>query len=454
MQSSSVARTHPNSDPATLIRDLREARGHLCRVTAHLTGERLLGPCLAIVNPPLWELGHVAWFQEYWCLRRKPDGNAGASVMAGSDALYDSARIAHSRRWSLPLPSLAETQAYQTEIIGRVIDRIESEPENASLLYFVRLAAYHEDMHSEAFRYTCQTLAYEDPLSDTRSPDRRPGGECVSRQSSARRSDRETFVDAPADAELPGGVFELGAARDGAFVFDNEKWAHEVFVQPFRMSRTAVTNREFLEFVESDGYARREWWSDEGWRWLREAGRTAPTYWTKGDGSWLQKRFDRVETLVGDEPVVHVSWHEAQAYCAFAKRRLPSEAEWEFAAAHDRASGAKRFLPWGSQPPSPSHANLEGGGLAPVTAYADGDSAGGCRQMIGNTWEWTASAFAPYPGFEADPYREYSEPWFHTHKVLRGGSFATSRRLVRNTFRNFYLPGRADVFAGFRTCAV
>jgi iron(II)-dependent oxidoreductase len=422
-------------DPAGLIQGLRESRAHLGRVTAHLTGERLLGPYLAIVNPPLWELGHVAWFQEYWCLRRRKDGGTGASIMDGSDALYDSARIEHARRWSLPLPDLALTRAYQADVLDRVIDRIEREPENAALLYFARLATYHEDMHAEAFRYTCQTLAYEDPLRNA-------------------RVERTSTAEVGGDVELPGGVFDLGAARDGSFVFDNEKWAHPVSVEPFSISRTAVTNRQFLDFVESGGYARREWWSEDGWRWVIEHGRSAPIYWTNRDGTWLQRRFDRLEALAEDEPVLHVSWHEGEAYCGFAQRRLPSEAEWEYAAARDSVTGEKRAMPWGSQRPSARHANLESGGLSPVTAYADGDAPSGCRQMIGNTWEWTSSAFEPYPGFEIDPYKEYSEPWFHTHKVLRGGSFATSRRLIRNTFRNFYLPERADIFAGFRTCAL
>jgi gamma-glutamyl hercynylcysteine S-oxide synthase len=455
MRSSSVGHVHSDRDPTALIGELRDTRAHLTRVTARLDGERLLGPYLAIVNPPLWELGHVAWFQEYWCLRRKHDGSAGPSVMTGSDALYDSARIEHARRWSLPLPSLGETQAYQAEVLGRVIDRVEREPENAALLYFVRLAAYHEDMHAEAFRYTCQTLAYEDPLASTRTGRASSSDPPIGtlEPSAPTRSENTPPVAASGDVELAGGAFELGAARDGSFVFDNEKWAHRVFVEPFSISRTAVTNREFLAFVEAGGYARQDWWSEDGWRWVREHGRNAPTYWTKRDGVWLQRRFDGFEALADDEPVVHVSWHEAQAYCAFAKRRLPSEAEWEFAAAHDGASGVKRFLPWGAEPASSQRANLEGTGLAPVTAHADGDAPSGCRQMIGNTWEWTSSAFGPYPGFEIDPYKEYSEPWFHTHKVLRGGSFATPRRLVRNTFRNFYLPERADVFAGFRTCA-
>jgi iron(II)-dependent oxidoreductase len=354
--------------------------------------------------------------------------------MDGSDALYDSARIEHARRWSLPLPGLARTQAYQADVLDRVIDRLQREPENAALVYFARLAMYHEDMHAEAFRYTCQTLAYEDPLREA-------------------RTEEGPQADITGDVTLPGGPFDLGAARDRSFVFDNEKWAHAVSVEPFSISRTAVTNRAFLEFVEAGGYEQREWWGEGGWRWVREHGRSAPVYWTQRDGVWLRRAFDRLEPLVQDEPLVHVSWYEAQAYCAFAKRRLPSEAEWEFAAAHAGIGAAKRSLPWGSAWPSRRHANLEGGGLAPVTAHPDGDAASGCRQMIGNTWEWTSSPLEPYPGFEIDPYKEYSEPWFHTHKVLRGGSFATSRRLVRNTFRNFYLPGRADIFAGFRTCA-
>jgi iron(II)-dependent oxidoreductase len=410
-----------------------ESRTHLARVTAELTGERLLGPYLTIVNPPLWELGHVAWFQEYWCLRRKADGSAGDSVMHGADALYDSARVAHERRWSLPLPGLTETQAYQAQILARVVERLGREPDNRMLRYFVRLATFHEDMHAEAFRYTCQTLGYPDPLRGERTQGR-----------SAQAIQ--------GDVELPGGRFELGAPRDGAFVFDNEKWAHEVVVQPLRISRAAVTNREFLEFVESGAYAQRALWSEDGWSWLSQETVSGPAYWVRRDGTWLQRRFDRLVPLAPEEPVLHVNWHEAQAYCAFAQRRLPSEAEWEYAAAWD-ANGEKRRYPWGSASPDAAKANLESVSLVAVGAHADGDAASGCRQMIGNTWEWTSSAFEPYPGFEIDPYKEYSAPWFGTHKVLRGASFASSRRLPRNTFRNFYLPERSDIFAGFRTCA-
>jgi iron(II)-dependent oxidoreductase len=218
------------------------------------------------------------------------------------------------------------------------------------------------------------------------------------------------------------------------------------------MARTAVTNREFAAFVAAGGYARREWWTEEGWTWRESRAAEAPQYWRQGDRAWAERRFDRWQPLAPDEPVVHVNWHEAQAYCRFAGRRLPTEAEWEFAAC-DGVDAPKPATPWRAVRASAGQANLEGAARAPVDAYPGGDTPHGCRQLFGNVWEWTASTFGPYPGFVADPYKEYSAPWFGTHKVLRGGSFATPRRLLRTTWRNFYTPDRYDVFAGFRTCA-
>jgi iron(II)-dependent oxidoreductase len=423
-----------------LTGDLIASRARLARVTAGLADDRLLGPKLAIVNPPLWELGHVAWFQEYWCLRRSARGMPD-SILAGADALYDSAKVAHDMRWDLPLPDLEATRSYQANVLDRVLQRIEREPENRELAYFAQLAIFHEDMHAEAFHYTRHTLGYEDPCVGEPSAIRPPS---VMRPSAIP----------PGDVELGGGAFMLGATPGGDFVFDNEKWAHEVHLAPFRIARAPVTNSEYAAFVDARGYSRREWWSDDGWSWKSRENLVAPTYWTRRDGEWAQRRFDRVVPLHPDEPVVHVSWHEAQAYCRYAGRRLPTEAEWEYAASFDAGAHRKSQFPWGNQPPDATRANLEGAGITGVQNHPDGDSASGCRQMIGNVWEWTASTFEPYPGFVVDPYQEYSEPWFGTHKVLRGGSFATPRRLIRNTWRNFYTPDRSDVFAGFRTCDI
>jgi len=422
-------------NPTLLAAELRASREHLARITADLDGEQLLGPRLAIVNPPLWELGHVAWFQEFWCLRKSARGAPPEPLLSGADALYDSAKVAHDTRWNLPLPDLKATRAYQANVLELVATRLEREPENRELHYFVQLALFHEDMHAEAFHYTRQTLGYSDPFDGNESGS-------VPRAQVA------------GDVELPSGTFLLGASPGGDFVFDNEKWAHEVEIHPFGLSRTAVSNGEFAAFVDAGGYSRREWWRDEGWDWKTQAGQPAPKYWVMKDNVWMQQRFDQLVPLRPDDPVSHVNWHEASAYCRFAERRLPTEAEWEYAASFDPRARKKRHYPWGNSFPSREQVHLESTGLTSVHDHPEGDSPSGCRQMIGNVWEWTASTFGPYPGYVVDPYKEYSEPWFGTHKVLRGGSFATTRRLIRSTWRNFYTPDRNDVFAGFRTCAL
>jgi iron(II)-dependent oxidoreductase len=346
-----------------LIGELREellsAREHLRRVADDLSGERELGPKLAIVNPPRWELGHVGWFQEWWCLRGASENRA--SILPNADRLYNSATVAHATRWNLPLPSFSETLAYRDGVTERVIERLRKGEGEA---YFVRLAVRHEDMHAEAFHYTRQTLGYPAPDVETRAVAKPKAG----------------------DVEFAGGVFRLGSSPEEGFVFDNEKWSHPVVLQRFRMARGCVTNAEYQEFVRAGG--------------------NPPRYWRDGE----LRRFERWIPRLPDEPVMHVSWHDARAYCRFAGRRLPTEAEWEYAALN----------------------GLEG---------------------TRNVWEWTSSPFLPYPGFVRDPYAEYSEPWFGTHKVLRGGSFATPARIARPRFRNFYVPDRADIFAGFRTCA-
>jgi ergothioneine biosynthesis protein EgtB len=415
--------------PESLSQQLRDARQRTRLLTRDLEGPQLFGPKLAIVNPVLWELGHVAWFQEHWCLRLRSDESLSESVLDGADALYDSAKVAHDTRWDLPLPDLPATLEFQDRVLERVLARIEREPDNEWFLYFVQLSLFHEDMHAEAFHYTRQTLGYADPLDRDRAGKGALDG----------------------DIELPGGEFVLGAERNSGFHFDNEKWAHRVELKPFRIARAPVTNAQFLEFVRDAGYGRRDLWSSEGWNWKEQA--QAPRYWVEKEGLWLERRFSDWAPLQDDLPVMHVNWYEANAYCRYAGRRLPGEAEWEMAASFSRDGGKRRY-PWGNTAGDGVRANLHGSGRVPVAALPAGDSFGGCRQMLGNVWEWTSSTFSPYPDFVRDPYAEYSEPWFGTHKVLRGGSFATPARLISNTWRNFYTPDRGDVFAGFRTCAL
>ncbi len=418
---------------------VEDARRRTLALVADLTDEQLFGPRLATVNPLHWEIGHVAWFQERWVLRH---ALGQPPLRQNGDALYDSSTVPHDSRWELPLPSRAETVEYLDEIRRRVLAVISDADRARAADYFLRLSIAHEDMHDEAFIITRQTLGYPTPRS-IGSPVARLGGGSF-----------------PGDARVPGGTFTLGAApRAEPFIHDNEKWAHAVDVRGFAIAKAPVTQSQFADFVSAGGYGQERYWSEEGWRWRESSNAEHPVYWRRAPGGWERRDFDRWVPLEPDRPVIHVNWYEAEAFCQFAERRLPTEAEWELAASGEsnrsELSRRRRRFPWGGEPPSSSRANLDGErlGCVDVGAFPEGDSAFGCRQMIGNVWEWTESAFMPYPGFAADPYKDYSEPWFGTHKVLRGGCWASRGRLLRSTWRNFYTPDRRDVLAGFRTCA-
>ncbi len=418
---------------------LTDAGERTRRLVGDLKDGQLLGPRLATINPILWEVGHVAWFTERWVSRRQ----GAPSLLADADGLYDSASVAHSRRWELGMPSWGATLDYADAVRERALAGL-GRPLSAEDVYFLQLAIFHEDMHGEAFAYTRQTLGYPAPSFLPR--------EGVPRQAGPHGG----------DASIPGGRFPLGALPGEGFVFDNEMWGHPVEVDPFRIARAPVTQAEFAAFVEAGGYGRREWWGEAGWAWLRSQEDRRPVYWRRAAGGWERRDFDRWVGLEPDRPMIHACWHEAEAYCRWAGRRLPTEAEWEAAAAGCLSPGrpARDFgklpMPWGEGQASPGLASLDGclPGCVDVADCPGGDSPWGCRQMIGNVWEWTACDFRPYPGFEAGPYREYSLPWFGTHKVLRGGCWLTRGRLLRSTLRNFYLPGRRDIWAGFRTCAL
>jgi iron(II)-dependent oxidoreductase len=422
-----------------LARELRDARARTLQLVLDLTDEQLIGPRLPIVNPLLWEIGHVAWFQERWVLRHL---RGLEPVRADADDLWDSFRVAHDDRWALALPGRTETLQYMNAVLERVLERLPDGAVTPEESYFHQLVLYHEDMHGEAFTYTRQTLGYPPPAPPPGAPAPPEPGSPVQ-----------------GDAFFEGGTFLLGSFPSDGFVFDNEKWAHPIELAPFRIAKAPVTNGEFLAFVEEGGYRRPELWSEEGWRWREATGAEHPVYWRReAGGRWLERRFDRLVPLEDRLPAIHVCWYEAEAFCRWAGRRLPTEAEWEMAASMPPLGPRrKRRFPWGDEPPNSRNANLDGtaGWCASVDACPEGDTPAGCRQMIGNVWEWTATTFAPYPGFVADPYKEYSAPWFDgRHKVLRGGCWATRGRLLRNTWRNFYLPHRRDVFAGFRTCAL
>ena len=398
---------------------LMDARNHTLRWISAceraLKSSHMPVPQLPEINPPLWELGHLGWFQEYWIGRNvqrqrgsrcDPTAPKLASILPDADRWYDSSNVPHNTRWQLDLPNLGDTKQYLVHTLETTLELLEATPDDDEALYFYRLALFHEDMHVEALAMLSQTLDFDAgllpalPTMNTREPLLFPATRW--RLGSARPERR---------AHPPQG----DRSNDGhGFVFDNEKWGHDVDVPEFEIDAQAVSWAQYGEFVEDGGYDERRFWSDEGWAWVQRLERRTPRHVDQMRHGVLLRRHGKMMRVPLSQPVMHVSWHEADAWCRWAGRRLPAEVEWE-AAAHQ---GASRGFRWG------------------------------------DVWEWTASTFRPYPGFEADPYVDYSQPWFGTHKVLRGASFATCSRIRNAKYRNFFLPERDDVFCGFRSCAV
>jgi iron(II)-dependent oxidoreductase len=392
----------------SLAEALADARRRSLALYGHLDLGAIEVPCIPLVNPPLWELSHIAWFQEYWCLRGGDESEP--SLLEGADALFNSSTVPHDSRWSLPYTTAERLVRYMRDTLEATQESLAHTPEEAR--YFFHLAALHEDMHGEALLMTLQTLSLPAPPVDSREPPR-----------SAMKPSR--------DIAFAGGDFTMGT-ECAPFAFDNERGAHRVRLKPFAMSSRPVTHGEFAAFID-------------------ETQRDAPAHWRKDGGQWQVRRFDRWLPLDEGAPMVHASLEDALAYCRWAGRRLPTEAEWEFAA---RNAGQCDRYPWGECAVQGAP-TLDFRHQGPSGALAEPKpSATGLEHMIGSVWEWTSSPFTPYPGFAPDPYRDYSQPWFHSHYSLRGGSFATRTRIAHNRYRNFYLPNRRDPFAGFRTCAV
>jgi iron(II)-dependent oxidoreductase len=396
-----------------------------------LDEHQLVGPLLPTVNPLIWEIAHLAWFQELFVLRR---ACGQPPILEFGDALYDSGAIPHDTRWRLQFPSRKRTIEYMQMVAERVAEEVLRPNATDVVLHFARYTVHHYDMHTEALTYTRQNLGYPPP----RLP---------------RIATTGAAAAAEGDVELAGGTLLLGATMAQPFVYDNEKWAHPVPVAPFAIAATPVTQAQFAAFVDDGGYTDPRWWSDGG-AWLATTGATHPLYWRGGPGQWQRRSFDTWVDLEPTVAVSHVSWWEADAYCRWAGRRLPTEAEWEFAATN--GATPKPTYPWGEDAPQAEHAATDWAGMGPADVHAcpAGDSPAGCRQLIGNVWEWTSSDFVAYPNFERDAYQENSEQFFGSRKVLRGGGWATRGRLLRNTLRNYFPQDRRDVVAGLRTCPV
>ena len=425
-----------------IIEMIEDARNRTLELLQGLDNKQLIGPQLPNVNPLLWEIGHVAFFYDYFILKEK--FNLRSVLGDDAEKLYDSITIAHKNRWKLPLPSLEDTLSYMENVQDRIIQKLDDIELDEEINFAYQFGIYHEDMHAEAFLWGRQALGYPFPaLSNNQLENRKPVTGAY-----------------PGFAEIPGGTFRLGASPSDSFYFDNEKWEQNVKVEPFSIALAPVTNQEFAQFVDEGGYSYSEFWCPDGLKWLNSVSRRHPGYWENCDSeSWLVRRFDKYFPISPYEPVIHVNWFEARAYCAWAGFRLPTELEWEVAAVgifdeYQSLSNSKHLFPWGDVSPNTTLANLDGVllGCTDVADFPEGDSLFGCRQMLGNVWEWTSDTFSPFPGFEADSYDEYSAPLFGTTRVLKGGAWTSRGRMIRPGYRNFFAPERWDIFSGFRGC--
>ncbi|MFC3682735.1 selenoneine synthase SenA [Hydrogenophaga luteola] len=386
---------------AQALQDARERSQALFEAYRAALGPDLRVPCTPELNPPLWELGHIGWFADWW-LARNPQRDRGAAADArvprpparqavrgvDADALYNSSEVPHDRRWQLPLLDADAVRADLAASLTDTLALLDEAPEDDDGLYFFRLALFHEDMHAEAAVYMAQTLGFD------------PGV----RLPKAGRDEHQTRA-------LPVAATTWNLGRSGpGFAFDNELGAHPVPVGAFEIDAQPVSWAQFLPFVESGSYAQRRFWSAPGWIWRLSGERQAPRHLRRTPQGWEQRRFGQWERLDLSAPASHLSAFEAQAWCAWAERRLPTEAEWEVAA---------------QQP--------------------------GFRW--GEVWEWTASPFKPFPGFTPHPYLDYSRPWFDGRPVLKGASAFTVPRMRHPQYRNYFPPERNDILAGFRSVA-
>jgi iron(II)-dependent oxidoreductase len=429
----------PTTTPGALAGHLIRTRRATEALVAPLSDDDVHRQVVDHLSPLAWDLGHIGNVEEQWLLRRL-GGRAPAD--ATLDRLYDPFEQPRAVRGNLRLLPRRDALAYFHEVRGEVLaglDRLDlrsDDPHRADGAVH-RMVVQHEQQHLETM---LQAIGLRTELPYTpATPDGRPT--------------RRRQVDDEDRVAVPGAIVTIGTDERG-WTHDNERPAHRVEVAPFVIDRFPVTTRRYAGFVADGGYDRPELWTRRGWSWLAETGHRGPQGWERArDGEWRVRRFGFLQPLDPAEPVQHVSWFEADAFARWAGGRLPTEHEWEVAAAWDPATGRTRRFPWGDAPPTRDRANVGRirFGPAPVGSLPAGASAVGVEQLAGDVYEWTSSPFVGYPGFEAFPYREYSEVHFGgDYRVLRGSSWAIGESMARCTYRNWDHPYRRQIMAGVR----
>jgi ergothioneine biosynthesis protein EgtB len=420
-----------------IYRDLQQCRRGTFKLFTDIDYDTFCRQAHPDFSPVGWHLGHIAYTEDLWLLQRcaglKPVFPEYHQLFA-ADILPKKQRVF--------LPTLPEVELYLDAVRKKVLDYLEVAPvEDQERLW--RFIIQHESQHCETVAFVLQMQRNKEEESSathlvTDLTDLRDVTDRRKKKEGRLIADYQLpMTDSPA-IEIPGGEFYMGS--DAAEALDNERSRHLCYLEAYSIDRYPVTCLQYRDFMESGGYQNPDWWSADGWKWLQSAKVSRPLYWSENPA-------------FSNHPVCGVSWYEAEAYCNFTGKRLPSEAEWEKAASWDATNQTHRIYPWGEEQPNGSLCN-HGNNIAstsPVDAFPKGASAAGCCDMLGNVWEWTASTFDAYPGFESYPYRGYSQVYFDgEHRVLKGGSWATFPQALRSSFRNWYYPGVRQIIAGFR----
>lgn len=403
-----------------IAQSMRECRRKTLDLFTSITDDLFCQQAHPDFSPIGWHLGHIAYTEAYWILEQC----AGLPPQFSQyHRLFNASVLPKVERQNLP--SLEIILDYLDTIRAQVLTYLEMAPleEQERLWYWL---LQHESQHNETIIFVLQLLQRKEngfypQLNFFRSP-------------SPTKNLDQTMV------EIPAGVFEMGSNHLEAQ--DNERPKHQVYLESYFLDIYPVTCLQYREFMEYGGYQKRQFWSEEGWQWLQENPVSTPLYWVDSS-DWDY------------HPVCGINYYEAEAYANFIEKRLPTEAEWEKAASWDISTEKKRPYPWGNITSHGQLCNFDGiiGHTTPVNSYGSNCSPYGCYDMLGNVWEWTASWFSTYQGFQSYPYPGYSQTYFdQQHRVLRGGSWATRSWGLRNSFRNWYHPWVRQILVGFR-CA-
>ena len=428
------------SENTPLQVQFKQTRDRTLELVSTLEKDDCLVQTAFFTSPAKWHIGHVSWIYETIMSKIDPDYEFYSKEFSEYlNSYYQQFGVPHDKglRGTVSRPTLNQIFQYFGMITQRVekfIGDMQSSDTDAKRLIMTGL--HHECQHQELLVYDLQHL-----LAEQYRPAK--NNEIV-QQSKDIQSQQ---------ASIKGGAYKLGS-NGKEFCYDIELPEHKVYLNDYKMDVFPVTNKQYLQFMEQGGYESYRYWLSDGWEKVKANRWTAPMYWEKVNDVWHVRDFLGVRKISADKPVCHVSYYEADAYCKWAGKRLPTEAEWEKAACWNEKEQKKTAFPWGDDTPDQEKCNLLESyhwECADVGAYPRGASHAGCQQMIGDVWEWTSSEFMGYPGFKSG-FDEYNDKWFTGQKVLRGGSFGTPRMSIRTSYRNFFRLDERWMFSGFR-CA-